>query len=114
MKSRNWIYLFVALGAAAGLWQWKRILPPADVMPPPDLLPFVRVADPEAATSDQVLRDRAELLDPTPLFFPTDRNYGEQSLQTGRLRQPGQVRTGSHKLSSGLLATKPSWLVRRA
>jgi len=91
VKPRIWIILLAALGGAAGLWQWHRALPPPNVAASPTLLPFVRVAGVEAATSDQVLRERAELLDPTPLFFPTERNYGRQSRQTGSLRQPGQV-----------------------
>lgn len=68
----------------------------------PGLSPLVRVARPEAATSDQVLRERAELLDPTPLFFPTERNYSYESLQADRQRQLGQV-FGSFepKLSAG-------------
>ena len=58
----------------------------------PVLLPFVRVAGAEVATSDQVLRERAELLDPTPLFFPTERNYEPSSpCRQAALRQPGQV-----------------------
>ena len=93
--------LLVILGAAAGLWQWNRALPPVTTaVSPPVLLPFVRVASAEAATPDQILRERAELLDPTPLFFPTERNYrperregGDDQLleSAGSLRQPGQV-----------------------
>ena len=80
------------LGAAAGFWQWNRTLPPVTATVSPILLPFVRVAGAEVATSDQILRDRAELLDPTPLFFPTERNYNSREpLSAGSLRQPGQV-----------------------
>jgi hypothetical protein len=31
------------------------------------------------------------LFDPTPLFFPTDRNYGQRPLRPELLKQPGQV-----------------------
>lgn len=78
------------LGAAAGLWQWNRTVLPVKETVSPVLSPFVRVAGAETATSDQILRERAELLDPTPLFFPTERNYDPEPLSAGGLRQPGQ------------------------
>ena len=109
MKPGIWIALLVILGAAAGLWQWKRALPPMKTTASPVLLPLVRAAGVETATSDQILRERAELFDPTPLFFPTERNYGPEPLAAGSLRQPGQV-FGSFepKLPAGSGAWRPS------
>lgn len=91
MKPRIWIALLVIAGVGAGVLQWNRARPLRTPATVPVLSPLVRVAGPEAATSDQVLRERAELLDPTPLFFPTDRNYNRQKLRVDQLRQPGQV-----------------------
>ena len=89
MKPRIWIALLVALGVAAGFWQWHRAAPAvsAGVFPSPS--PLVRVAAPDAASPDQILRERAELLDPTPLFFPTEWNYSQQ--RADGMRQPAQV-----------------------
>jgi hypothetical protein len=53
--------------------------------------PFVRLAGAGVREGDQVLREKAELLDPTPLFFPTEWNYGQRPLREKNLRQPGQV-----------------------
>lgn len=53
--------------------------------------PFVRLAGSGSTAADEILRERAELLDPTPLFFPTDWNYGQRSLRENRVRQRGQV-----------------------
>lgn len=91
MKPRMWIALLIALAALAGWWQWRRAVPTATAAAHAPLLPQVRVVSGDAAAPDQVLRERAELLDPTPLFFPTERNYGLQADRVARLRQPGQV-----------------------
>jgi hypothetical protein len=91
MKPRIWIALVIVLGVAAGFWQWQRSTPVVSAGAFPSPSPLVRVASADAATPDQVLRERAELLDPTPLFFPTERNYGQQPLRAGSLKEPGQV-----------------------
>jgi hypothetical protein len=91
MKPRIWIALLVALAVLAGWWQWQRAVPVPDTTAKAPLLPQVRVVSGDAAAPDQVLRERAELLDPTPLFFPTEWNYGLQPERVASLRQPGQV-----------------------
>lgn len=53
--------------------------------------PLVRLAKAGGVSGDEVLREKSELMDPTPLFFPTKWNYGQRPLQEGRLKQPGQV-----------------------
>jgi hypothetical protein len=53
--------------------------------------PFVRLTGVGTATNDQVLRERADLFDPTPLFFPTEWNYGQRPLGENLRRQPGQI-----------------------
>ena len=52
--------------------------------------PLVRVAAADTAAPDRILRERAELLGPTPLFFPTERNYSDETSGENR-KQPGQV-----------------------
>jgi hypothetical protein len=37
------------------------------------------------------LREQAELMDPTPLFFPTEWNFGQRPLRESMRPQPGQV-----------------------
>lgn len=52
---------------------------------------FVQVAGSGSGSSDQVLRERAELFDPTPLFFPTDWNFGQTPVQVGLQRDSLEV-----------------------
>jgi len=91
MKDRIWLVLLAVGIVGAGWWQWNRSVPPVRTVTPQALRPLVRLASADAATPDQILRERAELLDPTPLFFPTDWNYGQQPLRATALRQPDQV-----------------------
>jgi hypothetical protein len=51
----------------------------------------VRLAGAGAAAASRILQEKAELMDPTPLFFPTEWNYGQRPLGESQLRQPGQV-----------------------
>ena len=37
------------------------------------------------------MRERAEYFDPSPLFFPTDWNFGQGALRERLKRQPGQI-----------------------
>lgn len=91
IKRRVWIGLVVAC-AGVGAWMaWNRIRP---ISPPgavKRLQPFVQLAGAGTAVGDQVLREKAQLLDPTPLFFPTEWNYGQRPLREKSLKQPGQV-----------------------
>jgi hypothetical protein len=86
-----WTGLACALAAMAGWWSWTRSHRPVVVAPAPAVRPFVRFAGSGDTTSDKILRERADLLDPTPLFFPTEWNYGQRPLPLNLRRQPGQV-----------------------
>ena len=91
IKRRVWIGLAVA-GVAVGAWAlWARREPTVTTIASPSARPFVQLATAGSATSDQVLREKSELLDPTPLFFPTVWNYGQRPLRASSLKQPGQV-----------------------
>ena len=91
IKRRVWIGLAVA-AVAVGAWTvWARRQVTVPAGAPLLVQPFVQLAGASSATSDQVLREKAELLDPTPLFFPTAWNYAQRPLRADRLKQPGQV-----------------------
>lgn len=53
--------------------------------------PAVRLATSQSEIGDEILRERARYLDPTPLFFPTEWNYGHVALKEGMKRQPGEI-----------------------
>lgn len=93
IKRRVWVGLIAGI-AGVGAWGWWQRNQPA----PPEgsgrtVQPFVQLADAGAATGSRILQERAELFDPTPLFFPTEWNYGQRSLTLKQTRQrlPGDV-----------------------
>lgn len=91
IKRRVWIGLVTGI-AGVGMWTlWNQrfALPPSGDHKPGRA--FVQLAGAGAAQQEQLLRERAELFDPTPLFFPTEWNYGQQPVQENLRRQPGQV-----------------------
>lgn len=91
IKRRVWIGLLVG-GVGVGGWivwtQREFTAPPAERK---TTAPFVRLAGAGQGSEDRLLREKAELLDPTPLFFPTDWNYGQRRARAGGLRQLDQV-----------------------
>lgn len=91
VKRRVWVGLGCAVVATAAWAIWTRDHPPASVAVAPRPQPFVRLAGEGTATNDQILRERAGLFDPTPLFFPTDRNFGQRDLPDRLRPQPDQV-----------------------
>jgi hypothetical protein len=91
VKRRVWVGLGCAVAVTAAWWGWNRAYRPEVATAPPTSQPFMRFAGAGNTTSDQILRERADLLDPTPLFFPTEWNYGQRALPERLLRQPGQV-----------------------
>lgn len=91
VKRRVWVGLGFALGVTAAWWGWMQSKPPVVVLPERAKQPFVQFAGAGTDVAAQVLRERAELFDPTPLFFPTEWNYGQQPLRDSLHRQPGQV-----------------------
>ncbi len=91
IKRRVWIGLIVAC-AGAGAWvAWNRTHLMGPSREARRAKPFVQLAGASAVAGDRILREKAELFDPTPLFFPTEWNYGQRPLREGRLKQPGQV-----------------------
>lgn len=91
VKRHVWIGLTLGAAVIAAWWSWMRSVPPGAAMAGPPAQPLVRLAGAVTAAGEQVLREKAELMDPTPLFFPTEWNYGQRPLREGSLKQPGQV-----------------------
>lgn len=91
VKRRVWVGLACMVAVTALWWGWTQAKPPSMAVAGQAPQAFVRLAGAGSATNDQVLRERAELFDPTPLFFPTDWNYGQRPLRESLRRQPGQV-----------------------
>lgn len=91
VKRRVWVALGCALGVTAAWWSWTRAKPPVVVAAAPARQPFVQFAGAGTGATDQVLRERVDLFDSNPLFFPTEWNYGQRPLPARLRRQPGQV-----------------------
>lgn len=91
VKRRIWVGLGSAVAVVAmwSGWAWSRQEIPA--VKGPGAQPFVQLAGAGTAMGSRILQEKAELMDPTPLFFPTEWNYGQRPLSEGRLRQPGQL-----------------------
>jgi hypothetical protein len=91
VKRRVWFGLLFVLTGTAVWWFWTRAQPHVAETVAVSPQPFVRLAGAGANTGDRVLRERAEYFDPTPLFFPTEWNYGQGVIRESLQRQPGQV-----------------------
>lgn len=91
IKRRVWVGLVAAIAVTGIWWALARVKPSVPAVAGPGPAPFVRLAAVGAGQGDQILREQAELMDPAPLFFPTDRNFGQRPLRESMRRQPGQV-----------------------
>jgi hypothetical protein len=91
MKRRLWIGLIGALLATGVWWVRTREQAPATVAAVAARPAFVQVAGTGEAGADRVLREKADYFDPTPLFFPTEWNYGQAPLHDTLRRGLGQV-----------------------
>lgn len=84
-----------AVGGVLVVLAWlvwtQRMRPPAGAGARPPQ-PFVQVAGGAGGrTTDRVLQERADYFDPTPLFYPTDKNFEQRELPATVRRQPGEV-----------------------
>lgn len=91
IKRRVWVGLVSAVAVTGVWWTMARVKPSVAAAGPVMPAPFVRLAVGGAGQGDQILREQAELMDPTPLFFPTEWNFGQQPLRESMRPQPGQV-----------------------
>lgn len=90
-KRRIYVGTLLALAGVAAWWMWSERTQRAVREPAAGPQPFVRVGGTGTASSDSVLRERAELFDPAPLFIPTEKNFGRGQLPPHLVKQPGQV-----------------------
>lgn len=91
IKRRVWVGLLSGL-AGVGAWGWWVQNKPVPTEGKGRLAqPFVQLAGASSATGSRILQERAELLDPTPLFFPTEWNYGQRPLRQTGPGLPGEV-----------------------
>ena len=90
VKRRVWVGLAAACLGVGGwvVWTRERQVVPTNESRPKQ--PFVQLAGAGTAAGDRLLQEKAKLLDPTPLFFPTEWNYGQQPLQLANRKQLGQ------------------------
>ena len=91
VRRRVWVGLASALIATGVWWVWTRSKAQTFKTAMPARPPFVRLAGSGLSSGDQLLRERAEYFDPTPLFFPTGKNYGQSALRENIRRQPESV-----------------------
>ncbi|SDR78432.1 hypothetical protein [Opitutus sp. GAS368] len=91
VKRRVWVSLACGIAVTGMWWMGMRTKPPAMAVTPAITVPFVRLTGASTNPDDVILRERAQLYDPKPLFFPTEWNYGQRPLPARLRRQPGQV-----------------------
>ena len=91
IKRRVWVGLVAAISVTGIWWTMARVKPSVAAVVAPGPAPCVRLAAVGAGQGDQILREQAELMDPAPLFFPTEMNFGQRPLPESMRRQPGQV-----------------------
>lgn len=83
--------LGLGFAALAGGLYWSARLPEQLAPGPTPAEPFVKLVDIGEGAASRALAERAMLLDPTPLFLPTSRNYGQEGLPAAVNRQPGRA-----------------------
>jgi hypothetical protein len=88
-EPRHWLIAGAGtlLAVVFVLWLFSRSSAP----PPaagPRLVPTVGLTQLDSGTTDEVVREQADLFDPTPLFLPTRSNVQPHHLSVGVAREP--------------------------
>lgn len=91
MKRRFWIGLLGGLVATGVWWFRAQDKPAAPVGVVAVARPFVQIAGAGTGATDRLMREKADFFDPTPLFFPTEWNYGQMPLRADLRQGLGQV-----------------------
>jgi hypothetical protein len=89
-EPRFWLIAGAGSLAAAVmvLWLFSRLPAPPKAAAPPRPVSAVGLTRLDSGTTDEVVREQAELFDPTPLFLPTRRNVQPQHLSVGVAWEP--------------------------
>lgn len=87
VKRRVWISLGFAVVVIASWWLWTSSVVVVTPVQPSANHPSVVLAAALKGPGDSALREQAEYMDPTPLFFPTKWNFVPENI----IRQPGQI-----------------------
>lgn len=87
VKRRVWISLGFAVVVIASWWLWTSSVVVVTSAQPSANHPSVVLAAALKGPGDSALREQAEYMDPTPLFFPTKWNFVPENI----IRQPGQI-----------------------
>lgn len=90
-RSRIWFWLGGALLVALIWWAIAGIQLPVAAPSHAIKSPFVRLAGVGLGGDEQLMRERSELFDPAPLFFPTEWNFSQRPLPAGMHKLPGQI-----------------------
>ncbi len=91
VKRRVWVGILAAVAGIMSWAWWVRGQQKLSRTEERAVPPFVQLAGAGSTATNRILQERAEMMDPTPLFFPTDWNYGQRPLNAEKLRLPGQV-----------------------
>jgi hypothetical protein len=87
------IWLMAGAGALLAvvfvLWLFSRSPVPSQAAMRSRPMPMVGLTRLDSGTTDEEVREQAELFDPTPLFLPTRWNVQPQRLSVGVAREPG-------------------------
>lgn len=76
--------------AAVAWWKWSERMAVRADAPERAQEPFVQLAN-SGSSGAALLQERAELMDPTPMFLPTTHNAGQKGLPSQLVARPGQV-----------------------
>ncbi len=88
VKRRVYVGASLALAVSLGWWAWQRIAAEPEVPEVKPPAPYVVLAQ-----SGRALQERAEFFDPTPLFVPTAKNFGQAGLPERLRAQPEGIFT---------------------
>ncbi len=91
LKRRVWVGTVCVVASAGAYFWWMQAPRSANEVAAKTKEAFVKLAGSGATAGDREMQERAEYFDPTPLFFPTEHNFGQRQTPESARRQPGQV-----------------------
>ena len=91
VKRRVWVGTICVLAVTGAWWLSVRGKLDTNMIAAKPKVAFVKLAGSGTTAVDRELQERAEYFDPTPLFFPTEHNFGQNQSPESARREPGQV-----------------------